>query len=295
MITITRPAFTEARQPEELAGPLFQGEVNAHKIVIENAPAGTVTVRFVRADGQDVALDGWMEDGKACAVLTAGCYAVSGSFRLYIFVIREEETSCIYAFSGRVEQTAGANGGAGVIPPIVESYPDEAIEELRETVGKIPVKRGETDISAMLADEDSVSNGDYTLAIGENVWCTGMDSLCCGDSAEANGDHTISVGLSTQANGPESASFGRGTVAKKRSQMVFGEFNVQDPSSTAWDKRGTYIEIVGNGSASRKANARTLDWSGNETLSGSLTIGKGTADEAQLTPALLKALLALLE
>ena len=65
-----------------------------------------------------------------------------------------------------------------------------------------------------------------------------------------------------------------------------------------------YVEIVGNGyiyedSTTHEevrygSNARTLDWHGNETLAGSLTLGKGTADEVTLTPAQLKQLLLLL-
>ena len=38
------------------------------------------------------------------------------------------------------------------------------------------------------------------------------------------------------------------------------------------NERGTYIEIVGNGTADNaRSNARTLDWSGNEILTGSST------------------------
>ena len=41
------------------------------------------------------------------------------------------------------------------------------------------------------------------------------------------------------------------------------------------DSSNTYVEIVGNGNASTRSNARTLDWSGNETLAGKLTVGAG--------------------
>jgi len=52
---------------------------------------------------------------------------------------------------------------------------------------------------------------------------------------------------------------------------------------------------VGNGTAEdARSNARTLDWSGNETLQGSLTLGMGTADETTIYAAQLKALLAML-
>ena len=78
-------------------------------------------------------------------------------------------------------------------------------------------------------------------------------------------------------------------------RYVFGEFNVLDTGGTNNTTRGTYVEIVGKGTGNNaRSNARTLDWSGNETLAGSITIGKGTSDEVTLTPAKLKQLLALL-
>lgn len=75
---------------------------------------------------------------------------------------------------------------------------------------------------------------------------------------------------------------------------MFGEYNVADANSSVGSK-GSYIEIVGNGTgSSARSNARTLDWNGNEALAGSLTLGKGTADEVTITAAQLRALLALL-
>ena len=57
---------------------------------------------------------------------------------------------------------------------------------------------------------------------------------------------------------------------------MFGEYNIQDPSSSGITSRGTYIEIVGNGTrTSARSNARTLDWNGNEIISGKITVGQG--------------------
>ena len=79
------------------------------------------------------------------------------------------------------------------------------------------------------------------------------------------------------------------------SQFAFGQYNVEDPSRISQYEKGNYVEIVGNGTADNaRSNARTLDWSGNEALAGSLTLGKGTADEVTITAAQLTALLALL-
>ena len=68
---------------------------------------------------------------------------------------------------------------------------------------------------------------------------------------------------------------GNGTKATHKAQHVFGTSNVPDPSTAAGTSKGTYVEIVGNGtgaSASQKSNARTLDWNGNEYLKGDVHV-----------------------
>ena len=113
------------------------------------------------------------------------------------------------------------------------------------------------------------------------------------NSAAGRGAHAEGGG--TTARGDYSHAEGVATVARHMAQHVFGAWNSQDPSGAQPTERGTYIEIVGNGSPPNHShNARTLDWDGNETLAGSLTLGKGTADEVTLTAAQLKRLLAML-
>lgn len=111
----------------------------------------------------------------------------------------------------------------------------------------------------------------------EGFWTEASNAL---DHAE--GDHTIATGGSshaegayTQANGSSSHAEGTQTIANYRSQHVLGEYNIADLISGASNQdKGNYIEIVGNGTgSSARSNARTLDWSGNETLAGKLTLG----------------------
>lgn len=89
-----------------------------------------------------------------------------------------------------------------------------------------------------------------------------------GHSAHAEGWSTFAIGTGSHSEGSY-------TSADYRSQHVFGEYNVIDPSvETNHGLRGTYVEIVGNGDyPNTRSNARTLDWSGNETLAGKLTVG----------------------
>ena len=108
-------------------------------------------------------------------------------------------------------------------------------------------------------------------------------------------------GYGSTASGACSHASGKDTIANHKSQYVFGEYNIEDSSTAQNYDRGTYVEIVGNGTGKDSlSNARTLDWYGNEWIkgsysaNGSLTLGKGTADEVTITAAQLKQLLAML-
>ena len=94
-----------------------------------------------------------------------------------------------------------------------------------------------------------------------------------GTATTAGGNSSHAEGYSTLAGGIFSHVEGYYTTASHRGQHVFGEYNIADPSENDSDEKGNYVEIVGNGTASTHSNARTLDWSGNEVLSGKLTVG----------------------
>lgn len=156
---------------------------------------------------------------------------------------------------------------------------------------------------------NTTANGDYSHAEGNGTTASGAQSHAEGSNTTASGDHSHAEGVSTLAEGESSHAEGYNTtasgdhshiegvstIANHRSQHVFGEYNVIDQSQATPSNRGTYVEIVGNGLwENSRSNARTLDWSGNESLQGSLTLGKGTADETTITAAQLKALIALL-
>ena len=107
------------------------------------------------------------------------------------------------------------------------------------------------------AEGNGVSSGEYSHAEG---------------SSAASGDISHAEGNGTVASGDYSHAEGNGTVANHKSQHTFGEYNRKDTNSSASSLRGTYVEIVGNGTSNNdRSNARTLDWNGNEVLAGSLT------------------------
>ena len=132
----------------------------------------------------------------------------------------------------------------------------------------------------------SHAEGAYAEASGyvshaEGIWTKATNDYTHaeGSSSEANGGASHAEGLSTIADGDASHTEGYGTHATHLAQHVFGAFNVLDTSTADKSSQGTYIEIVGNGNkvlstgAITRSNARTLDWSGNEVLAGTLTTG----------------------
>lgn len=138
-----------------------------------------------------------------------------------------------------------------------------------------------------------VGGGNYNTASGSNALvCGGSYNAAVGRWASVLGgfNNNANAGMSTIAGGRNntisanaysgfaaneyntvekaySACFGRGNTAASESQFICGKFN--DP-----DARDICVEIVGNGTdTNNRSNARTLDWNGNETLAGGLTLG----------------------
>lgn len=115
----------------------------------------------------------------------------------------------------------------------------------------------------------------------------GKYSTAFGDVIDASGDNSHAEGFHTLTSGAYSHAEGLRTIANHRSQHVFGECNVRDASSAAATEQGNYVEIVGNGTATARKNARTLNWAGNEWIAGTLTQGssieikKNVADMTQ--------------
>lgn len=132
-----------------------------------------------------------------------------------------------------------------------------------------------------LNNPNNEASGAYGLAEGSGTKAQGSYSHAEGYYAKASGDRSHAEGQSTTASGANSHAEGQSTTAVNRSQHVFGEYNEQDPSGNAGTAKGTYVEIVGNGTmemiggvpTTHPSNARTLDWDGNEVLAGKLTIG----------------------
>lgn len=130
--------------------------------------------------------------------------------------------------------------------------------------------------------------GECATALGSRNGAHGDYSVAGGTQSGAYGDGSVGVGYGVIVNGNWATGIGEGTSAQRRSQFVFGQYNTDDTGGTNSQNRGTYVEIVGNGTADNaRSNARTMDWNGNMWLAGNLTFDTGktakvptpTADE----------------
>ena len=126
----------------------------------------------------------------------------------------------------------------------------------------------------------ATTSGDYSHAECDRTTASGYASHSEGCKATASGSESHAEGSKTVASGQSSHAEGYGTIASGyishaegyytkaagAYQHVQGRYNIE--SST------NYVEIVGNGwGDDGRSNARTLTWSGNEWIAGSLTQG----------------------
>lgn len=120
------------------------------------------------------------------------------------------------------------------------------------------------------------ASGQYSHAEGSITTASGNYSHAEGYNTKASGQYSHAENYYTYAAGNYSHADGYYASAQRRSQHVFGEYNILDTTGSTSSAKGSFIEIVGNGTgSSARSNARTLDWSGNEVLAGKLTVGTG--------------------
>lgn len=130
------------------------------------------------------------------------------------------------------------------------------------------------------------AEGDQTKASAIGCHSEGFKSESTGDYSHAEGSETKTSGAYShaegklsEARGSNSHSQGLGSIASHKSQHVEGEYNILDTSTAKASDRGTYVHIVGNGTADKRSNALTLTWSGDLWHSGKLAHGNKVTAE----------------
>ena len=128
---------------------------------------------------------------------------------------------------------------------------------------------------------NTTASGNASHAEGQYTTASSLGSHAEGYHTTASGSYgSHAEGQYTTASGTNAHAEGYYTTAQRKSQHVFGEYNIADTGGNSVAVRGNYVEIVGNGSASTRNNARTLDWSGNQWNAGTIKIGGTSYDDA---------------
>ena len=127
---------------------------------------------------------------------------------------------------------------------------------------------------------DTTASGQGSHAEGMGTTASGQDSHAEGFKTTASKAHSHAEGQRTTASGLASHVEGRYTIASHRSQHIEGEYNILDTSTAEANARGTYIHIVGNGTADdARSNALTLTWGGDLWHAGRLSHGNKVSAE----------------
>ena len=124
-----------------------------------------------------------------------------------------------------------------------------------------------TGISTTASNQASHAEGISTTASGSGAHAEG-------GTTTASGAYSHTEGENTTASGGSSHTEGWNTIANHYCQHVFGQANVADISNAAASARGTYVEIIGNGTTvNSRSNAYALDWDGNGHYMGNIYVG----------------------
>lgn len=110
------------------------------------------------------------------------------------------------------------------------------------------------------------ATGAYSMALGS----------CTYSPVVASGAYSIAIGRGATAASTNSIAFGYNVNSGVENQTALGKYNIAQTSAD----ETKYGLIFGNGTDAARANAFTLDWTGNATFAGTVTSASG-ADYAE--------------
>lgn len=126
--------LNKVQKVDQLEGPLYQLENGGHTFEITclmdgaaAAVSGTVSARFLRADGITEYFTGTLSGNVASITLPQACYNVNGRFGMVVFITGSGVTSAVYGVAGSVYKTTSDQ--------VVD--PTEVIPSLEDLIAKI--------------------------------------------------------------------------------------------------------------------------------------------------------------
>ena len=187
MIVIRKKTVLDAPiAVEALTGVTFCAENRGHQFVVSctrgGMPvplSGSVSARFVRADGTTILIAGegaQLVDGNAAITLHQDCYNVPGRFHLYIFNSTDSDTTCIYSCTGTVQRTqVGELIDSGDVVPSLDDIIAKQAELAQDVADASSAIASAQNAVSYLAPVFSTSR---TYAVGEYVTKDGALYIC---------------------------------------------------------------------------------------------------------------------
>ena len=128
------------------------------------------------------------------------------------------------------------------------------------------------DVLTNLVVSKSITNGTRTQGSE-----TGSNSLVSGSNNAAQSLNSLAVGSNNEVskNANSATALGEGTKAYSDYQLVHGKYNDLDANNI-------YAHIVGGGKYNEPKNIYTLDWEGNATFEGKVSINKEPTSDKDL-------------
>lgn len=240
---------------EDLGGFLYTGESQAHVFEIECyqqgskiSLGGTVSGKFIRANGTTAPVVGTIIDGKAVAALSPACYAIPGRYQLTIFNTSGSDTVCVYSAVGTVNisETSTIIDPGTIIPDI-----NTLIAEIEAAVASIPADYSalwETIAPAFSSSVEYVA-GQYVTYDGgmyrfKNAH-SGTWSVADVVSVSVGGDLT---GLDKKIKGLQDIVTTEIATGATFDTIETGKaYNATNTGGTAWSGANSYIKAVTSG------------------------------------------------
>lgn len=140
---------------------------------------------------------------------------------------------------------------------------------------------GATNQYAVALGNDCTASGKSSIALGKRCKAQGTGSTALGystssDEIISSGTNSVAIGTGAKATSTNSIAFGYNVNSGVENQTALGKYNIAQTSADATK----YGLIFGNGTDAARANAFTLDWTGNATFAGTVTSASG-ADYAE--------------
>ena len=168
--------------------------------------------------------------------------------------------------SGYFSVASGAYSVASGASSVASGYSSVASGSYSVASGDNSVASGAYSVAS---GASSVASGSRSFASGESSVASGYYSVASGASSVASGASSVALGSASVASGYFSVALGRGTIAGGDYQTVIGK----------WNLATTDAFIIGNGSnEASRSNCMTVDFSGNMTLVGALTLSNRAGD-----------------